>query len=166
MCLPLCVTKGKSLESVCPHMAKPGLGEIFSVGLEMWFHLPWLEASPHFLRLSLGEGCSEGWCMVVCRSQVHFCLWKVVVPGGICGAGQGGQRKSSSVKWQHPVIGHCAVLSGPGGPLGSLVTPVSGDVEGFQGPAREQGRVMAIPSGARGRAGVSGCLLRLLPRLT
>lgn len=114
-CLPLCVTKGKPLESVGPHTAEPGLGEIFSTGLEMWFHLPWLEVSPHFLRLSLGEGRPEGWCMVVCRSQVPFRLWKVVVPGGTCGAGQGGQRKSSSVKQQHSAIGHRAVPSGPGG---------------------------------------------------
>lgn len=73
MCVSLCVTEGKSMESVCPHTAKPGLGEI-STGLEMWFHLPWLEASLHFLRLSLGEGCLEGWCVVVCRSQVPFRL--------------------------------------------------------------------------------------------
>lgn len=53
----------------------------------------------------------------------------------------------------------------PGGPLGSLVAPASGDVEGVQGPAGEQGKVVAIPSGACGRAGMSGCLLRLFPRL-
>lgn len=69
------------------------------------------------------------------------------------------QRKSSSVKQQHSVISHLVVLSGPGGPLGSLVTPVSGDVEGVQGPAGEQGRVMAVPSGACRRAVISGCLL-------
>lgn len=157
VCLPPCVTKGKSLESVCPDMVKAGLGEIFSTGLEMWFHLPWLEASPHFLRLSVGEGCSEGWCVVVCRSQVPFWLWKVVVPGGT--AEQGGQRRRSSVKQQHPAIGHCVVPSGPGAPLGSLVAPASGDVESVQGPAGEQGKVLAIPSGACGRAGMSGCLL-------
>lgn len=33
VCVSLCVTKDKSLESVCPHMGKPGLGEIFSTGL-------------------------------------------------------------------------------------------------------------------------------------
>lgn len=164
-CLPLCVTKGKPLESVGPHTAEPGLGEIFSTGLEMWFHLPWLEVSPHFLRLSLGEGCPEGWCMVVCRSQVPFRLWKVVVPGGTCGARVGWTEEE--FKCQTAALCDRPPRSSlrPGGPLGSLVAPASGDVEGVQGPAGGQGKVVAIPSGACGRAGTSGCLLRLFPRL-
>lgn len=71
-------------------------------------------------------------------------------------AGQGGQRRSSDVKQQHPVIGYRAIPSGLGGPLGSLVAPALGDVEGVQGPAGEQGKVMTIPSGVCGRAGMSG----------
>lgn len=55
----------------------------------MWFHLPWLEVSllSHFPGLCFGEGCSEGWCVVLCRRQVPFRLWKVVVLGETCGSG-------------------------------------------------------------------------------
>lgn len=91
------MTVGKSLESLfIPQTAKPGLGE--SSLLQGWkcgFICLGLRSPscPCFPGLCFGEGCSEGWCVAVCRRRVPCWLWKVVV-GDVWG-GQGGSSRSA-----------------------------------------------------------------------
>lgn len=119
--------------------------DLSSAGLEVWFHLPWPESPsscPPFPGLCCGEGCLEGWCVVVCRRRVPCWLWKVVV--GDVWAGQGGSNRSTL---QQPPSSHalplrsCQDVACGCCPRGCGRSP---------GLCREQERAWAIPSGALG----------------